>query len=87
MGAEQAFKLLSIHPIAPDPILQLGLPVEVHGSRNVSLAVQGDVFGDFDDPDGWIAQVVVEPGRLNQDLRMRVPCRHYRPSPKVPCVR
>jgi hypothetical protein len=55
--AEEVGELLRPEEVALDLVLQVLLPVEPDGPRDVRLGVEGVVLVDLDDADGVVVQV------------------------------
>src|SRR5438874_5643821 len=65
-------KFLGRDVITNDRILQVGPPIDVDRSRDVSCIVEQNVLVRFDDADIRMLQVFREPFRLHQRLRVGV---------------
>src|SRR5208282_6819775 len=70
--AEQSLERSFFDQVAADVVLELGLPVPSHGSRDVTLIVCGRVHVHFHQADLGIARMVRYPLRRNKHFRMRV---------------
>ena len=52
--------------VAPDLVLEVGLPVEADRARDVGLGVQRGVLVDLDDADRVVVEVVLDPLRVDR---------------------
>ena len=78
--AEQRAERLRAEEVAPDRVLQVGLPVEADRARDVRLGVERRVLVDLDDTHDRVVQMLFEPARLHE----HVPgVRHVAPPGRV----
>jgi hypothetical protein len=67
-AAEQLAEILRAEEVALHLVLELLLPVEADRTRDVRLRVQRGIFVDLDDPNGLVAQVILDPLRVNEHV-------------------
>ena len=58
---QQRLELLLVDEVAADLVLQVGLPVELDGARDVAAVVGGGVLVDLDEDDAVVVEVLLDP--------------------------
>ena len=67
-AAEQLAELGRAQEVALDLVLEVLLPVEADRAGDVRLGVEGGVLVDLDDADGLVAQMILDPLRVDQNV-------------------
>ncbi len=65
---EQLGKLLGVDEVAPDGVLQIGTPVQLYRSRDVTIVVSAGVLVDLDEDDVVGIEIALGPVGGDQDV-------------------
>lgn len=68
MRAEELREPVGPQEVAPDLVLKIGPPVESDRAGDVRLGIEGRVLVDLDDPYPGVAEMLLHPPRLDQDV-------------------
>ena len=66
--AEQLGELLGVDEVAPDRVLQIGTPVQLHCAGDVAAVVGAGVFVDLDEDDVVGIEIALGPVGGDQDV-------------------
>jgi hypothetical protein len=72
LGSEERGELLAVQVVAHDRVVELGVPVDLHGAGDVAGLVEEDVFVGFDDDETGLPEVFGEPVGGDETLGMGV---------------
>ena len=71
-AADKLFEILRADDVAANLILELCLPVETDGAREVSRLIGFRIYVNFDEFDTGLAKILLDPVCIYEDIGIRV---------------